>query len=152
MEVANFVITLYQGFIGKITVQEIVDNCGYSMATFYRHFTDKYDLIAWDYTRGVEKIMGQIGEGITWEESLLAGTRYFQENRAYLSNLVLHTSGHDYFIGYMTEINYKALRGHILESSSLEELDEMTQMYVRIYCLGTVCLTCEWIIGKHDLT
>jgi len=33
--------------IDKITIQEIVDNCGYSSATFYRHFKDKYDLIAW---------------------------------------------------------------------------------------------------------
>ena len=29
----------------KITIQDIVDNCGYSPATFYRNFRDKYDLI-----------------------------------------------------------------------------------------------------------
>ena len=29
--------------------EEIADNCEYSPATFYRHFRDKYDLIAWDY-------------------------------------------------------------------------------------------------------
>ena len=39
--------------IDKITIQEIVDNCGYSPATFYRHFKDKYDLIAWEHTRAV---------------------------------------------------------------------------------------------------
>ena len=36
--------------IDKITVKDITDNCGYSTATFYRQFTDKYDLIAWEYT------------------------------------------------------------------------------------------------------
>ena len=35
--------------VDKITIQEIVDNCDFSPATFYRHFRDKYDLIAWDY-------------------------------------------------------------------------------------------------------
>ena len=35
--------------IDKITVQDIAKNCGYSIATFYRQFRDKYDLIAWDY-------------------------------------------------------------------------------------------------------
>ena len=35
--------------VDKITIQEIVDNCDYSPATFYRHFKDKYDMIAWDY-------------------------------------------------------------------------------------------------------
>ena len=32
--------------IDKITVKDITENCGYSSATFYRHFKDKYDLIA----------------------------------------------------------------------------------------------------------
>ena len=35
----------------KITIREITANCGYSMATFYRQFRNKYDLIAWDYAR-----------------------------------------------------------------------------------------------------
>ena len=30
----------------KITVKDITENCGYSPATFYRRFRDKYDLIA----------------------------------------------------------------------------------------------------------
>ena len=29
--------------IDKITVKDITDNCGYSSATFYRQFRDKYD-------------------------------------------------------------------------------------------------------------
>ena len=35
--------------IDKITVKDITDNCGYSPATFYRQFKDKYDLIAWEF-------------------------------------------------------------------------------------------------------
>ena len=48
--------------IDKITIREIVDNCGYSPATFYRNYRDKYDLIAWDYAQGTAGIMGRIGE------------------------------------------------------------------------------------------
>ena len=33
--------------IDRITVKDIAQNCGYSSATFYRQFKDKYDLIAW---------------------------------------------------------------------------------------------------------
>ena len=47
--------------IDKITVREIAANCGYSSATFYRQFRDKYDLIAWDYARQIEKVMSRIG-------------------------------------------------------------------------------------------
>ena len=47
--------------VDKITIQEIVDNCGYSSATFYRYFKDKYDLIAWEHTRSVAEIVDQAG-------------------------------------------------------------------------------------------
>ncbi|MBD5560676.1 MAG: TetR family transcriptional regulator [Clostridia bacterium] len=49
--------------VSKITVQDIVSNCEYSAATFYREFHDKYDLIAWDYAQDVDRIMSQIGHG-----------------------------------------------------------------------------------------
>lgn len=35
----------------KITVNEIVENCGVARRTFYTNFKDKYDLAAWMYTR-----------------------------------------------------------------------------------------------------
>ena len=31
--------------VDKITIRDIVDNCGYSSAAFYRNFSGKYDLI-----------------------------------------------------------------------------------------------------------
>ena len=31
----------------KITIKNICDNCGYSPATFYRQFKDKYELMCW---------------------------------------------------------------------------------------------------------
>lgn len=137
--------------IDKITIKEITDNCGYSQATFYRQFKDKYDLIAWDYARGVADIMGRIDDnGFTWKQSLADGADYYEAGRTYLANLMLHTSGHDAFILYMNEINYNALEKHILKVSGEEELSEATRMYIRAYCFGTVSLTCEWLLGKYE--
>ena len=36
--------------VDRITVREIVQTCGTTRQTFYRHFTDKYDLINWYLT------------------------------------------------------------------------------------------------------
>ena len=57
--------------IDRITVQDIAKNCGYSIATFYRQFRDKYDLIAWDYAQQIEGVMRRIGtDGYTWKLAL----------------------------------------------------------------------------------
>jgi len=136
--------------IDKITIQDIVDNCGYSPATFYRNFRDKYDLIAWDHTRGVAEIMDRIGGDYTWRQTLIDGAKWFYAEKEYLANLFQHTTGHDSFIRYMTEINCNALKKHILSASKKDNLTIQEELYIRVYCLGTVNLTCEWILGKYD--
>lgn len=58
----------------KITVRDIAENCGYSTTTFYRHFKDKYDLIAWEYTQNVSEIMNRVGQdGYSWNQTLYEG-------------------------------------------------------------------------------
>ena len=57
--------------IDKITVKDITENCGYSPATFYRQFRDKYDLIAWDYTRELKNILSKMdGSKAEWQKAL----------------------------------------------------------------------------------
>jgi AcrR family transcriptional regulator len=139
--------------IDKITIQAIADNCGYSPATFYRHFKDKYDLIAWEYAQGIAGIMSRIdGKDYTWNQALLDGAARYQSQKEYLKNLFQHTTGHDSFVQYMTEINFSAVKDHILTVSGKSELTAEEEMYVRIYCLGTVNLTCEWLLGKYNAT
>ena len=139
--------------IDKITIQEIVDNCGYSPATFYRNFKDKYDLIAWEHTRTVSEIVDRVGEGnYLWKQTLYDGARMYYENKDYLANLLKHTSGHDSFMRYMAEINCAALKKYILSVNGNRELTHEEMMCVKIYCLGLVGLACEWIMGQVDTT
>lgn len=142
-----------QKSVDKITVREIVENCGYSPATFYRQFRDKYDLIAWDYSRELERIMAQLGgQAHSWLQTLSDAAHWFAGRREYLSNLFLHTEGLDAFLSYMREINYAGLKSAVLRISGLQELDALTQMQIRVYVLGTVQITCEWVLGKYQVS
>lgn len=138
--------------IDKITIKDIVDNCGYSPATFYRQFKDKYDLIAWDYAKEIGRIMGDIGGEEQWKKSLMDGAAYYQKHMVYLSNLLTHTNGYESFRRNMAEINYIHLRDYILKKSKEDEIEHMTDMCIRLYCHGTVELTCEWILGRVKMT
>ena len=58
--------------IDKITVKDVTAHCGYSTATFYRRFRDKYDMIAWAYSRDLEKILDRIAfDGTSRKQTLL---------------------------------------------------------------------------------
>ena len=139
--------------IDRITVQDIAKNCGYSIATFYRQFKDKYDLIAWDYARDVQKLLDQEdGTPKDWRQSLSDAADYYDDQREYLANLLTNTSGYDSFIRYMTEIHFGALMNRIRAASDPGEPDQRTRMLVRLYAFGTVMLTCEWILGKYSVS
>ena len=67
--------------IDKITTKDIAENCGYSQATFYRQFKDKYDLIAWAYTRDLEAILDELtGEEVSLKQMLPADSAIFTEH------------------------------------------------------------------------
>lgn len=60
--------------IDKITIKDITENCNYSPATFYRQFSDKYDLIAWDYVHRTTEIMNKVGvDEYKWRDTLYDG-------------------------------------------------------------------------------
>ena len=134
----------------KITVKEITDNCGYSPATFYRQFRDKYDLIAWAYSRDLQRIMEQIAyDEASWKQTLIDAANYYSSHKEYLANLLLHTTGFDAFVRDMTEINYDSLKQAVLKSAGASQLNEKTEMLIRLYVFGTVQLSCEWIVGNY---
>lgn len=137
----------------KITVVDIVDNCGYSTTTFYRHFKDKYDLIAWDYTHSLEKMLDKVrSEGKGWSEACFESSKLFNDQRTYLKNLLLHTSGYDSFARNMMAIHYEGLKNMILRAADMSEYDYHLELCVKTYCHGVVDLSCDWIMGQYDVT
>lgn len=139
--------------VDKITIQDITDNCGYSPATFYRNFKDKYDLIAWDYSQQISKLMkGVVNNEYKWRQTLIDGLKAYIDQKEYLTNLLKSTSGHDSFIRYMSEIHIAELMTLVKELCDNHIVDKQTEICIRIYCMGTAAMNCEWILGKLDVT
>ncbi len=135
--------------VDKITIQAIVDNCEYSPATFYRHFKDKYDLIAWDYVNQSNMIMDKVGiDDYVWSDTLTDGMQFYLENKEYIQNLLRHTSGHDAFIRYLSEANTDHLIKCILKVTGKKELDANLTILAKIYCFGTVQILCQWLLDE----
>lgn len=134
--------------LNRITVQNIAQNCGYSTATFYRMFRDKYDLIAWDYTHDLSRIMSKIGiDSCEWGDILREGAYNFMSDREYVVNMLQHTAGTDSFEDLMIRQNYEILHQYALDLSGQDALSKNVELCMRTYCMGTVRLCCDWIKG-----
>ena len=67
--------------INKITITQITDNCGMSQPTFYHHFRDKNDLIAWIEAENLNRILEKNREDeSTWKDTLEDLAEYYSLN------------------------------------------------------------------------
>ncbi len=139
--------------VDKITVMDITENCGYSTTTFYRHFHDKYDLMAWEYAIGLEKALDEIEKaGSGWKQVCLECALHFHKQRDYLKNLLQNTGGFDSFARYMNTVHYECLKNMIISKAGEAVLDVHLEMCARAYCYGAVDISCGWIMEHYNMS
>lgn len=70
----------------KITVTEIVNDCGVNRKTFYYHFEDIYALLRWIFEEEAVNIIRQFDLFNDYEAAMGFVSRYIEENRDMLRN------------------------------------------------------------------
>ena len=127
--------------IDKIRVTEICRAAEIERPTFYYHFKDKYDLVAWMFCRDA------YGTDITSVASAAAGMNRMKQEilfykRAYedpSQNALWH---------YMLEYFVRRYTDLAKEKLGTDILDPQLAYSIRFYCMGSVGMTQEWVL--HD--
>lgn len=134
--------------IDKITVKEIVENCGMSSATFYRHFHDKYELIAWIYNYQMEDIFLNFCRGTkTWRQAILDMVTILDNDRDFYINALKNTEGHN-SISYLTHAKcLELLMGYIREKGC-DLTDDEILFNVKFYLCGSSYSIADWCVNS----
>lgn len=126
--------------IDKIRVTEICREAEIERPTFYYHFKDKYDLVAWIFFRSaydtdivsVESAAAHMNQ---MRNDFLFYKRAFEDS----SQNALWRYIHEYFVNRYSD-QAKSILGTDL-------LDTQTIFSIRLYCFGTVGMTREWLLN-----
>ncbi|MGH4138521.1 dihydroxyacetone kinase transcriptional activator DhaS [Clostridium sp.] len=131
--------------LAKLSIHEIVDNCGINRQTFYYHFKDKFDLVNWIYyTEAIENIDDSIKYG-HWTDEMYKTLVYFMENRSFYIN-ALNTPGQNAFDGFLFEKTYDLIMGVINDiSTGIKVLDTDKDFIADFYTYAFVGITVQWI-------
>lgn len=78
----------------KITVSEIIEECGLNRKTFYYHFEDKYDLLKWMFENEAIEVVRKFDLIVDYEEALIFIMDYIDEND-YILNCAFDSIGQD---------------------------------------------------------
>ena len=128
--------------IDKIRVTEICKAADIERPTFYYHFKDKYDLVAWMFCKDA------YGTDITSVASAAAGMNKMKQDilfyrRAYenVSQKALWRYMMEYFVRRYTEL--------VKEKLGADILDTQLAYSIRFYCMGAVGMTQEWVLDDN---
>ncbi len=133
----------------KISVRDICKEAEVSTTTFYRHFTDKYDVMAYNYQRLFDKYLFTQEGHITLEDFYRNMFRATQEEFSSLTRafaVLGRNSLYDFIYNYSVEYLYEFIR------RKNGTITDREKMQCSILAYGISYNGMNWVKGVYDLT
>ena len=136
--------------LSAVRVQELCRLCGTERPTFYYHFRDKYDLIAWIYEQDFQESVRNAGGryDVAQMENLLI--RMGKEQNFYKKAFADATQ--NALLPFILQSNIRLARSLFQGGRAGDELTREEEFRIRIYthvwCGGLK----DWINGETDFT
>lgn len=147
----NAVYDLLQNYpLKKITVDMVLQQSGVSRSTFYRNFTDKYDLMNQYYATFFDEVISG-DKDKSWEEATFDIMNFIYTNRQYYAHAFMtegQNSCSDFF--YNASVNYVTER--YCDACKISELSPEEHMAVHFYSAGSLQTTKLWIKGEFSIS
>jgi len=128
--------------LSRIRITEICQAAEIERSTFYYHFADKYDLVAWIFFHAAENtdVIDQkdAAESIRrMKNEILFFRRAFEDN----SQNALWEYMYEYFVKEYTDAAKRKL--------GTDTLDTQLLFSIRMYCYGGIGMSREWILEDN---
>lgn len=131
--------------LDKITVKDIVEDCGINRNTFYYHFHDIYELLEDIFEWEAQKVFQQSEEKISWQEGLIQATRFAMENKRgiyHIYNSVNRDQLERYLFRVTKDMVEKVVRQ---EAKGLTVRDRDISYISTFYKHAVVGMVLEWL-------
>lgn len=140
--------------VNKITVKEIVEDCGINRNSFYYHFDDIPALIEEILNEQADALMQENEGNDSIYESILQAMDFALQNKTAMMHL-FNSANRDAFERYLNRVAHRTVTGYFDSVFSAENLDDGDKqaivMYYKSLLVGFVI---EWLSNgmKYDLS
>ena len=128
--------------IDRIRVTEICKEAEIERPTFYYHFQDQYELVAWIFFRDADTT-----DVLSAESAARSMNRMRQDMLFY--RRAYEDSSQNALWQYMLEYFVKRYTRLAEEKLCTDRLDTQTKYSIRLYCYGAIGMTREWILQDN---
>ncbi len=134
----------------KITVSEIINDCGVNRKTFYYHFEDIYGLLKWTLEQEAIEVVKQFDLIVEYEEAFLFVMDYIEENDAFLQN-IYHSVGRDELKRFFYADFIEIMHTLVDSAEKIEQLsitEDFKAFLIQFYTEAITGILIEWIIDR----
>ena len=133
--------------IDKVTVKDIVTECGINRQTFYYHFQDIYDLLEWALVDEGKRVLEAHGAEASWQEKMWNTFQYFQGNQAVILNIYRSIQKNGELLERHTSRLIYPLLEQLFEAQPRHEevAEEDRQFLLEFYSYGVVKFFLYWV-------
>jgi probable dihydroxyacetone kinase regulator len=100
--------------LNRISIREIVEDCGVNRQTFYYHFHDIYDLLEWMLTEETSALLSQTNRPVSLLGGVLQILKYIQQNED-ICRCAFQSMGHKHLKKFFYEGIYSIILSGVNE-------------------------------------
>ena len=136
----------------KVSVSEIIQDCGVNRKTFYYHFTDVYDLLKWTLEQEAIAVVAQFDLIAEYEEVVYFVMDYVEENNRFLRN-VYDSMGRDTLKQVFFQDFAQISDSLILRSEEMQQVqitDDYRRFLTAFFTEAIVGILVDWIVSYQS--
>lgn len=136
--------------LDKITVAEVMRQCGMTRQHFYYHFEDIYAAVRWLFEKEAVALLREHEGVLLWQDGLLQLFRYLQENRA-VCLCAMHSISREHIKRFFqSDIN--AIIRNTIQTLAAQlrcpATDREVALLTRFYVGALTSIVEDWLLGE----
>lgn len=131
--ISTFLQLLSKHSLDKITVKDIVEQCGINRNTFYYYYRDIYDLIEDIFRIEIQNIRENLDDNASFYDELHLGVRLILENKTFITH-IYHSRSKDVIEQYLYDV----------VDSFIQKFVEQKAVELNIKDKTNICLIYDW--------
>ncbi|MBQ6844396.1 MAG: TetR/AcrR family transcriptional regulator C-terminal domain-containing protein [Agathobacter sp.] len=131
-----------------ITITDITNYCGVARSTFYKHFTDKYDIMIYKYQTALDEIHTKQTSVNEWRENTKKGVYYLADHRDYFLKIIDY-KGQNSVYDFLYKYSYQFTHRILCLNRNIKTLPDYENEALKIYLIGTSNYLLSWLKNMH---
>ncbi|WP_207751314.1 TetR/AcrR family transcriptional regulator [Anaeromonas frigoriresistens] len=131
--------------LAKITVNDIVRECGLNRRTLYYYFNDIYDLLEWIFKTELKEVLGENKTYSSWQKGFLEIFKYLHENKKMVLN-TYNSIDRDILENHLYNESFNIILEVVNELAKELKVSDKDKRYVtNFYKIALVGIIIDWI-------